>query len=109
MQNTNRTQIINSITSNAANSPLSGIGLKMIGINNNNLYIISTDQIFSQNKAPSSIYNSKQTIFRDGSEKYGNSKICSYGMGASIPFQVSQDFRAVFNTYLSAIGQTPIT
>ena len=108
MQNTNRSQIINSISSDAQKSPLSGIGIKIIGINNNKLNIISNNQIFSQNKAPSLIYNSKQAIFRDGGSKYGNSKICSYGMGASIPFQVSQDFRAVFNTYLSAIGQTPI-
>ncbi|MGL6038684.1 MAG: hypothetical protein ACRC0E_07335 [Soonwooa sp.] len=85
-----------------------GIGLKLISrISDTNVQFLSKDIVTSSNSTSIDITNANQFILRNNTA-YGNSGISCYFMGASIPSQVSQDFRTVFNTYLQAIGQNPI-
>lgn len=100
---------INQNNSNlSSNINISGTGLKLINRNNSSsVYFINKNSQININVRSVGIFNIEQFGLR-GVLGYANIGVTCLMMGASIPFQVSQDFRTVFNTYLSAIGQAQI-
>lgn len=107
-----RPGVVSKINQNSSNLDstinISGTGLKLINRNNSSsVYFINKASKIDRNVNSTSIFNIKQFGLR-GAVGYANIGVNCLMMGASIPFQVSQDFRTVFNTYLLAIGQAQI-
>ena len=89
-------------------SPVTGLNINS-RTNGTNVDLIRKNSSTNKDLNSYSIQSKSAIVFAQLNFTYftNNTHSCFF-MGASIPFQVSQDFRTVFNTYLSAIGQTPI-
>ncbi|TDX84002.1 hypothetical protein [Epilithonimonas xixisoli] len=100
--NSNR---INSGTSNTSgNTDFIGIGLKVFNRITSSLVVAINKSLFAEFRSNSSILiNQKQMILR-ANNFYSQSKISSYFMGKSIPFEVSQQIRTAENADMANLG-----
>lgn len=87
---------------------LSGIGLKCLNRDNSTtMRLYNKDTIFNRNSNSVNVENENQVLLRRGTF-YGNVGLSVYFMGASIPGEIVQDFRTVFNQFLSRLNLIPI-
>lgn len=87
----------------------SGLGLKVIErISVTNYKAVNRDEVDNYtNDSPGVINTSSQHILRNITT-YSQLGLSCYFMGSSIPDATVQNFRTIFNNYLTAIGQAPI-
>lgn len=87
---------------------MSGSGFKaIIRDNNNNLRAINKDVESARTGISSSLPNMNQLLYRN-TAGYGSAGLSCFMMGASITYNMAQDFRTVYNNFLSRIGETPL-
>lgn len=85
------------------------LGLKGFSRTGSNILQVSKELQATNTQSPTALPAIITLLGQRGNSTYNNdTELGCLIIGASIPFQVSQDFRTVFNTYLTAIGQNPI-
>ncbi len=88
---------------------LSGLGLKVLNrISSNNLTLISTHNIYEREVVSTSIINASLDVHvrssLNNNDNFGDLGVSCVFAGAAIPFEMSQNFRQVYNKYLRSIG-----
>ena len=102
---------INTTQSGGIKGNYTGLGLKIINRTSNvNFNSINKDltESFNNTNATGIMNSTSQRLLRNNSS-YSQIGLSCYFIGENIPYQTAQDFRFIFNNYLTEIGLTPIS
>ena len=118
--NTNRNQLgtanssgfrlnTGTITTNLNSSvSMGGNGFKsMSRTSSSDVELVSKGDLFNRRQGDNSLTVGEIILFQNATG-YSQHELQCFGMGKSITYEKSQDFRTIFNQYLTAIGESPV-
>lgn len=89
--------------------PFRGLGFSIINRDSSNTcQFVKQDILTNTTSSSTQVLNANQEIFRRQLSTYGEVGISHYSIGSAFTYQQSQDFRIIYNKFLTDIGLEPI-